>query len=304
MNIWQPEPGEALLARTPVAFATGEVMRVRGMRWFRDTERNDIQSELPGWPEGPVYTARSTGDALVRNTVKGAAITLGVAVMAALTGGGGSGPSSSKSGSGSSDDRANEIDDFPVMWAAPGSIARTLPWQLDPGRSSEERYRTHAIVTDRRLVIVGLPFHKKDRIVIEDEVLWETARSTISRVEPRNFRHDRDVKVVFTDDSWCRLRTFSRTEFTRHLVHPLDLVPLGSLTPAQRNTVDSFLATARAEAPDAGPPVITRRPCGHYRVEVLPPSKFDSFSGASELEIIMDSDGAEVELTAQHPDDF
>ncbi|MBT2394383.1 hypothetical protein J7E87_34545 [Streptomyces sp. ISL-1] len=304
MDIWQPEPGETLLARTPVTFATGEAMRVRGMRWFRDTERNDIQSELPGWPEGPVYAARSTGGSLVRNIGKGGGLALVGVLMAVLTGGGGSGPSSSRSGSGSSDDRADEIEDFPVTWAAPGTIARTLPWQLDPARSSEEHYRTHAIVTDRRLVIVGLPFYKKDRTIIEDEALWETERSTISRVEPRNFRNERDVKVLFTDGSWCRLSAISRTELTRHLVHPLDLVPLESLTPTQRNTVDSFLATARAQAPDSGPPVITRRPCGHYRVEVLPPSRVDSFFGATELDMIMGSDGAEVELMAQHPDDF
>lgn len=61
MTIWQPEPGETLLGRAPMTFATGAAMRVKGMRWFRDTERNDIQGELPGWPEGPVYTTRSTG---------------------------------------------------------------------------------------------------------------------------------------------------------------------------------------------------------------------------------------------------
>lgn len=305
MDIWQPESDEILLARTPVTFATGEATPVSGMRWFRDTERNDIQNELLSWPEGPVYTARSTGDSLARSIGKGGALALGAVIMGVLTGGGGSGPSPSKPVSEKSDDRADEIEDFPVMWAAPGTIARTLPWQLDPARApDQERYRTHAIVTDRRVVIVGLPVQKKDRSVIEDEVLWETSRSTISKVEPRDFKYGLDVKVHFTDGSWCRLGAHSRAELIRHLIRPLDLLPLESLTPAQQNTVDSFLAAARDQAPDTGPPIITRRSCGHYRVEVLPPSRFDSFFGASELEMIMDSAGAEVELQDQHPDDF
>ena len=70
MNIWQTEPGEMLLGRAPVTFATGAAMRVRGMRWFRDTERNDIQNELPGWPEGPSFTARSTGSTVGLKTLK------------------------------------------------------------------------------------------------------------------------------------------------------------------------------------------------------------------------------------------
>ncbi|MEV7196753.1 hypothetical protein AB0N81_33875 [Streptomyces sp. NPDC093510] len=305
MHIWQPELGETLLARTPVSFATGEAMPVSGMRWFRDTERNDIQNELPGWPEGPIYTARSAGNSLARNIGKGGVLALGAVIMGVLTGGGGSGPSSAKAGTERPTDRADEVEDFPVMWAAPGTIARTLPWQLDPARAPDkEHYRTHAIVTDRRIVIVGLPVLKKDRKVIEDEVLWQIPRSAISKVEPRNFHQESDVKILFTDGSWCRLRALSRPELTRHLIRPPELIPLGSLSPEQLSTVDDFLMSAQTEAPDAGPPIITRRSCGHYRVEILPLSRYDSFFGASELEIIMDSSGVEVEVTAQHPDDF
>lgn len=302
MHIWQPEPGETLLARTPVTFASGAAMRVRGMRWFRDTERNDIQSELSGWPEGPVYTARSTGSSIARNTVKGAAIALGAVIMGVLTSQGGSfGGGSSGSGSDTSHDRADEIEDFPVMWAAPGAIARTLPWQLDPGRS-DEHYRTHAIVTDRRLIIVGLPYYKKDDKVIEDEVLWEIARSQIRQVEPKDFKHGRDVKVVFTDGSWCRLWAITREKLTRHLLHPLALIPLEALTPAQRNTVENFVATAHA--PDVGTPFVTRRPCGHYRIDVPVPSELDSFFGANYRHMRMNPDGTEVAITDYHPEDF
>src|SRR4051794_17681102 len=55
MATWTPAPGEALLARDAIVFATGTASRVSGLRWFRDTQRNDIQAELPGWPEGPSY---------------------------------------------------------------------------------------------------------------------------------------------------------------------------------------------------------------------------------------------------------
>ncbi|MGV9881809.1 hypothetical protein [Streptomyces sp. NPDC003006] len=303
MRIWKPVPGEILLARTAVTFATGEAMPVSGMRWFRDTERNDIQDELPGWPEGPVYTARTTGNSLARNIGKGGALALGAVIMGILTGGGGSGPSPSKSGEATSEDRADEVDDFPVMWAAPGTIARTLPWQLDPARSpDQEHYRTHAIVTDRRLVIVGLPVQNRDRKVIEDEVLWETPRSTVSQVEPRNFRHERDVKLVFSDGSWCRLQSPLREYLVRYLVSTPDLIPLRSLTQAQRQAVDNFLATARA--PDLSEPIVTRLPCGHYRVEALVPSELDAFFGAGSRELNMNADGTELDYADYHPEDF
>jgi len=304
MNIWQPEPGETLLGRAPIAFATGAAMRVKGMRWFRDTERNDIQSELPGWPEGPVFTTRSTGDAVARNTVKGAAMALGVAVMAALSSAGGnvSGSSGPDSGKDTPDDRKNEVEDFPVMWAAPGTLARTLPWQLDPGRSDEKHYRTHAIITDRRLVIVGLPYHKKDDNLIEDEVLWETPRSSISRFEHWDYKDGNDVRIVFSDASWCRLSSIRRQRVTRYLVHPLDLISLDDLTPAQRGAIDNFVATAHA--PDLGTPVVTRRSSGYFRVEVPVPSELSSFFGSGSRSLVMDTDGVEVPHKDIRPEDL
>lgn len=304
MHIWQPEPGETLLARANVTFATGAATRVKGMRWFRDIERNDIQGELPGWPEGPVYTPRSTGTSLARKTGKGGLMALGGAVMAVLSSAGGnlSGSAFSDSGSDAPDDPADEVEDFPVMWAAPGTLARTLPWQLDPGRSDDERYRTHAIVTDQRLVVVGLPFHKKDLARIADEVLWETPRSAISAVEPRDFKHGRDVRLTFTDGSWCRLRLLSRDRFLRQLIRIPDLIPLDSLTQGQRDAVDDFLATARAA--DLSDPFVTRLPCGRFRVESLVPSELSSFFGANSRDLLMNADGSEVEPADVHPDDF
>ncbi|MGW3667097.1 hypothetical protein [Streptomyces sp. NPDC005141] len=304
MNVWQPESGETLLARAPVTFATGAAMRVRGMRWFRDFERQDIQGELPGWPEGPVYAVRSTGGSAARNTVKGAAIAVGVAVLGVLGSAGGnvSGTAFPDSGSDTPDDRDDEVLDFPVMWAAPGTIARTLPWQLDPGRSDEKHYRTHAIVTDRRLVVVGLPFHKKDLKAIEDEVLWEIPRSTVSRVERKEFKDGNDFKVTFTDGSWCRLSSIRRQRLTRYLVSPIDLIRQDSLTQAQRAAVEAY--SARVQAPDGVSPIISRPPGGHYRVEYLLPNRLDSFFGASEINMLMDSDGKEIQAADYRPEDL
>lgn len=304
MDVWQPEPGETLLARAPVTFATGAATRVKGMRWFRDTGRNDIQSELPGWPEGPIYTPRSTGGSLARKVGKGGLMAVGGVIMAALSAAGGniSGTSTADAGKDTPDDPADEVEDFPVLWAAPDTIARSLPWQLDPGRVDEKHYRTHAIVTDRRLVIVGLPFYEKDLSRIEDEVLWEIPRSAISEVEPRNFKDGRDVRLVFSDGSWCRLRAQFRDKFTRYLISTPDLIPTESLTQAQRQAIDHFLATARA--PDLSEPFVTRRPCGHYRAEALVPSELSAFFGADSYHLTMNADGSQLEYTDYHPEDF
>ena len=237
MTIWQPDPGETLLSRAPVTFATGAAPRVRGMRWFRDTERNDIRHELPGWPEGPSFTARSTGGAVAERSLRGAATAAGVAVMAFLSAAGqlsGGGGGSDDSGSDTPDDPADEVEDFPVMWAAPGTIARTLPWQLDPGRADAKRHSTHLIVTDRRLVVVGLPFDKKDLKAIEDEVLWQCARTDVEGIEVKDFKDGNDFKVTFGDGSWCRLSCNWRMKLTSYLVPPRDLIPLESC-PAKEN---------------------------------------------------------------------
>ncbi|MER5970718.1 hypothetical protein ABT112_13435 [Streptomyces sp. NPDC002055] len=301
MHIWHPEPGEILLARTPVAFATGAAMRVRGMRWFRDTERHDIQTELPGWPEGPVHVVRGGGNAAARNVVKGGLIALGVVIMGILSSQGGSvGPGASDQGSDTPDDRADEVEDFPVMWAAPGTLARTLPWQLDPGRTDRKRYTTHAILTDRRLVIVGLPVHK-DIAIIDDEMLWEIPRSSIGTVEPRDFKDGTDVKITFTDGSWCRLWARGRPRLTRYLVGPGEVIPLESLNAAQQKTAQDFAA---AQASDAGPPVVTRNTCGCYLITVVAPSGTRSFFGTSELTSVMDADGTTLPYKQYHPEDF
>ncbi|MEW2162903.1 hypothetical protein AB0912_07870 [Streptomyces sp. NPDC007084] len=297
-HTWQPPSGETLLARAPVAFATGAAVRVRGKRWFRDPERRDIQGELTGWPEGPSYTARSGVHSAARNTVKALAMVVGVAIMAVLSAAGGNVTGTNIPGSGSDtpDDPDDEVYDFPVIWAAPGAIARTLPWQLDPGRSNEKRYRTHAILTDRRLLIVGFPFHKKDLKKIEDEVLWEVPRSAISRVERKNFKTGHDFKVTFTDGSWCRLSSFVRDRLIRYLL-PTELIAREALTTAQRAAVDAYAAEVRP--PIGVEPIISRPPGGNYRVEFLLPDDLDAYFGASETNTLIDAEGREV-----RPEDY
>ncbi|MGA5449865.1 hypothetical protein ACPCVO_24780 [Streptomyces umbrinus] len=305
MTIWQPDPGETLLSRAPVTFATGAAPRVRGMRWFRDTERNDILHELSGWPEGPSFTARSTGGAVAEKSLRGAATAAGVAVMAFLSAAGGNlsgGGGSDDSGSDTPDDPADEVEDFPVMWAAPGTIARTLPWQLDPGRADEKRYSTHLIVTDRRLVVVGLPFNKKDLKAIEDEVLWQCARSDVDGVELKNFKDGNDFKVTFADGSWCRLSCNWRLKITSYLVPPRDLIPLESLTPQQRKTVQEF--AEEKQMPDSVSPILSRNSNGRIRIDILLPSRYTSAFGASEVTATMEPDGRKVDIGDYQPEDF
>ncbi|MFE1946253.1 hypothetical protein [Streptomyces massasporeus] len=302
MSVWWPEPGETLIARAPLTFATGAATKVKGMRWFRDTQRNDIQNELDGWPEGPEYTVRSAGNTAGRNTVKGAAMAVGVAVMGLLSSQAGSvGPGRSDKGSDTSHDRADEVDDFPVIWAAPGTVARTLPWQLDPARSPQDHYRTHAVITDQRLVIVGFPYVEGEESRIADEVLWETPRSDIERVELRDFKLGSDAKIAFTDGSWFRVGSIKRERLTRYLIEPPDFISLASLTRAQRNTAERFAA---AQAPDALPPLVKRNSCGCFRIEVVAPSCVHASFGHSGLNTVMDENGTELRLTEYHQEDF
>lgn len=282
---WRPEPGETLLARVPVEFATGAATPVSGMRWFRDHERRDIQGVLPGWPDGPVYAARSQASRIARGGLKaGLAIAL-IGIVGAL-GGSGVGDVSTL---GRSDDPADEVEDFPVLWAPPGTLARTLPWQLDPERRPDTD-RTHAIVTDRRLVFVGL---LDDTETIWDDVLWEAPRSAVRHVEPRDFcAGGNDLKVVFADGSWCRLSSRWRDEFVDHLGKLPEIVRLESLTTAQRMTVMTFAAAHSA----AGTPLVTRRPGGDLRIEIRSSDRVSPAYGLCEglRDMVMGPGGEEI----------
>ncbi|MEU6768929.1 hypothetical protein ABZ916_41250 [Streptomyces sp. NPDC046853] len=285
MTAWTPEPGETLLVRIPVSFATGAATPVSGMRWFRDEERRDIQGELEGWPDGPVHTARSQASRLARRGLKAGLLVALVAVVGAL-GNSGVGNISTL---GRSDDPEDEVEDFPVMWAAPGTLARALPWQLDPARRPSTD-RTHAIITDRRLLFVGL---LDDAETIWDDVLWEAPRSAVSRVEPRDFGSGGDVKVVFADGSWCRLRSRWRDAFVEHLGALVpEVVGLEALTTAQRMTVMTFAAAHSA----AGTPLVTRQPDDNLLVAIRASDRVSPSLGlcAGLRHMVMGPDGEEI----------
>ncbi|MFJ5640651.1 hypothetical protein [Streptomyces sp. NPDC093223] len=199
---WLPPAGEELVARAPVSFATGAGDRVKGRRWFRDPARRDIQGELPGWPPGPVYRLKSRTGFVLR-TVLGITFLLGVLALAVVADGNVpsvSGPAGA--GLGRSKDPENEEEDFPVLWAAPGAVARTLPWELDPARRPGTDV-THLVLTDRRLLVLGGLQDPRDPW---EEVLWETDLSAVAAVERCLFSvGGRDFRVTFTDGSWCRL---------------------------------------------------------------------------------------------------
>ncbi|MEV6313624.1 hypothetical protein [Streptomyces sp. NPDC051776] len=282
MPIWQPDPDETFLSRTPIMFATGAASAVSGMRWFRDTGRNDIQSELPGWPEGPAYAVRSAVSRGARSAGRTAVRSLGAAFLAAITGGGGVGPDIKTLGR--PQDPENEVEDFPVMWAAQGTLARTLPWQLDPARRGDG-YRTHLVVTDHRAVIVGL----RDREYVEnDEYLWETDVGNITRVTPKDFSPaQRDFAIDFTDGSWCRLTSNCRADICQYLARPLRLIKLEDLTPGQRERVESF----NAGKTSIGDPVITRLPSGNYLIEIRTSEEITVATGAVTTSEVMGPDG-------------
>ncbi|AJE82685.1 hypothetical protein SLNWT_2309 [Streptomyces albus] len=294
MPVWQPDPGELLLARAPVMFATGAAPAVKGMRWFRDPERRDIQGELSGWPEGPEFTPRSKGERGARAVVTAVGRTVGVLVMAALTGGGGAGPDFG--GLGRPQDPANEVDDFPVLYGAPDSVARTLPWQLDPARRPED-YRTHLVVTNRRVLITG--FTKGPEV--HDQVLWQADRAWLSRVEPKDFSRTKckdftadqcDVRVDFTDGSWCRLASNYRENICRHLTYPLELLGPEDLTPGQTRRVAEFVA----ERTTVSGPVVTRLPDFTYLIEVRESDRVDAFSGITFPSVVMDRNGEDPDV--------
>ncbi|MCH5676802.1 hypothetical protein [Streptomyces gilvus] len=287
MTTWQPRPGELLLARCLVTFATGVAPKVSGMRWFRDTDRNDIQGELPGWPEGPVFTPRSEGGGRARSAGRSGLTGLFAVVVGGLE---------SLAGSGSvikgpsapvktpPEDPENEVEDFPVMWAAPGTIARTLPWQLDRGRRPAP-YQTKAFVTDQRLIVIGYPEGRNG----ETEVLWECRRSDLEAVERKTYSREKaDTVIRFADGSWCRLHIHSG-EWFRYLAIPNELIPPNALTPGQLRTVDALVAESGFDTP----PVISRRPSGNFLVEQLGPED-PSVGSRIAVEQLMDLNGEEV----------
>jgi hypothetical protein len=264
---WYPDPDESTLVRTPIRFATGYAHPVLGSRWFRDTERRDIQAELPGWPAGPEYTLHSTAtqkaDRVGGGLLGGLVIAARVAVEA-VTGGNAvqvGGASRSKP-----EDPANESEDFPVMWAAPGTVARTVPWQLDPARSPEHT-RVDAVVTERRFLLLGIG----PDLTASATLLWETPRETVAGAERLAFSEGgHDVRVTFTDGSWVRLSTGAADKFAGVLAERRKLLPEAELTEGQRERLTRFVGELPATAQ---PPKLFRLASGVVLAESQVPAK-------------------------------
>ncbi|CAM5518289.1 hypothetical protein SAFG77S_05993 [Streptomyces afghaniensis] len=256
---WQPQSGEETLARFPASFATGTAASVDGRRSFRDRQRNDIEAELPGWPEGGSFTVRRLpGRIGVRmRTVASGVFAVAGGILSDLLGGSTINP---EPGRGKLEERENEVGDFPVMWADAGDIARTLPWQLDPSRRPHG-YVTEIVLTTRRLLVLG-----------SGEDLWETPRENIADAMVKRFSIGRrDFRISFQDGSWARLTTsasHSTTELVGLLTGSHRRLSESELSAGQRERFASFAASLPAGATR---PVITKLPSGLVRVESTAP---------------------------------
>ncbi len=289
------ESGESVVAHSAAVFATGRAPAVSGRRWFRDPGRNDIQDELvdEGWPSGPVHTLRSTGDRAARRT--GRALTSALALVTSLV----LNENNVGSVDGEPEDPENEVHDFPVMWAAPGSLARSLPWQLDPARRPEG-WTTDLVVTDRRLVFVG-----SDVGMLEhSDVLGELPLDAVAGFRHMTFSSvEADVRLAFTDQSWVRLFTGARNSAER-LAQMTDgtvrMLPASALTAGQRQEAARFCAGLRGhKAKQPYLPTYAMLPSGTVLMEVRSPST--SSAGCFDTAInLMTETG---ERTVQQPGD-
>lgn len=256
---WHPDSDEMQLARYPVSFATGTAASVKGRRSFRDRQRNDIEAELPGWPERGTFKVRRLPGRIgvqISHTLSGVfAVAWGI--LSELLGGGVTNP---EPGRGKLEDRENEVADFPVMWADTQDTARGLPWQLDPSRRPHG-YVSEIVLTTRRLVVLG-----------SGTALWETPRGNIAAATAKRFSVGRrDFQVTFQDGSWARLTT-NASPCTVELVGLLSgshhRLSEAELSPAQRERLSSFASSLPA---DVARPVITKLPSGLVRVEFTLP---------------------------------
>ncbi|MEU9224951.1 hypothetical protein AB0D40_11355 [Streptomyces massasporeus] len=95
------------------------------------------------------------------------------------------------------------VDDFPVMWAAPGTLARTAPWQLDPDRRPQGN-TTDRVLTSRRLLFLGT----RTGTLGKADVLAEYPRESLAAARRMRFSEvEADVRLSFADGSWIRLFT-------------------------------------------------------------------------------------------------
>lgn len=210
--------------RFRIEFASGTAASVAKRRSFRDHERNDIEADLPGWPPGRPFAVRGFFGKVGQHieTFVVGLLMLPLYIIASLLN-----SPSSPDRRGKLEERENEVDDFPVIFAAQGETARTLPWQLDPSR------RPWRTVTELELAdsegLVRITAHDDSargnrfvewgggrKVPGSEAVLWEVPRQDIAGAEVKSFSmNESDVKIRFRDGSWTRLTTIGSSEARR-----------------------------------------------------------------------------------------
>ncbi|AEW94928.1 MULTISPECIES: hypothetical protein [Streptomycetaceae] len=275
---WYPNAGETSLLRSRISFATGFADPVSGMRWFRDTQRRDIQVEVTGWPPGPRFEPHSKAEQTAARGARGLAKGIPFVIDVALHFLGSNGPlfgNKIEGGRGEPQDPADEVEDFPVMWAAPGTLARTLPWQLDPRRRSRQ-YRTDLVVTDQRLLILG----NGPDVHAQAEVLWEAPADVVADAVAKPFSENHgDFQLVFEDGSWVRLSAGGPDrvgKFVGALTRRHHQADMSELTEAQRRKIAELVAAPPLEVaksfgpvlPVTEPPRLVKLPSGILSVEI------------------------------------
>lgn len=236
---WYPESGETPLFRGAAVFASGRAPKVADKRWFRDDQGRDISAALPGWPPAPTYEAK---DGKAAKAGRGLGF-LGKATAVVIAGtvemlspAGGSNINIKGSDGAQPTDPGLEVEDFPVMVAAAGSTASTAPFQLDPDRRPDSRYRTDLQLTDQRLVVLGSASAERPA-----EVLWSLPLSQVAGARQHAFStHGADVSVVFADGSWIRLDLGSSGSAAKVVAVLSGQTEPVLLNPAQQATVDQF----------------------------------------------------------------
>ncbi|MEU4469319.1 hypothetical protein AB0G20_37455 [Streptomyces sp. NPDC024017] len=200
--------------RYRVEFASGTAASVAKRRSFRDLERNDIEPDLPGWPPQRTFAVRGFFGKLGQYALS--AVT-GLLMLPLYIIADALGSPASPEKRGKLEERENEVDDFPVMWAGVDETARTLPWQLDPSR------RPWRLVTEIELsetdgLVRILSYEDSARgnryvswgggeqIPGSEAVLWSLPRKEIVGAEIKRYSvAESDFKVSFRDGSWVRL---------------------------------------------------------------------------------------------------
>ncbi|WP_194924480.1 hypothetical protein [Catenulispora pinisilvae] len=236
---WYPESGETPLFRGVASFASGRAPMVAGKRWFRDDQGRDISAELVGWPPAPAHEKKGEKAAKAGRGlgILGKATAVVVAgTVELLSPGGGSNVNVKGPDGAHPTDPALEVEDFPVLWAAAGSTARTAPYQLDPDRRPDRSYRTDLQLTDQRLLVLG-----SASVQLPAEVVWDLPLDRVAGAVQHAFAtHGADVTVTFTDGSWVRLDLGSKGSAAKVVAVLSGATEPVALNPAQQAAVDSW----------------------------------------------------------------